>query len=323
MAGILDQKQRVLDFILTDEGRAQAQSGDLNIAYASLSDKETFYDAGVGTPGVAGDASSRIFFEAHSRYQDRIIVEANYGVLTSFKTSEYELDGENIATTPDRPRTAFESQELTGSAAVEHSSKILTGITKNFYDNQIIGNTDIFSPNEGFELSEDKVTFTPEYNAPIMISSYMDSERKYLPPYLSAMTTTLNDRRFAHFSNFKFLPPINKEGSSLGGNELGLYPNLNESEILTYDDLSQRLENSLTHEVSFSTSSRENNILIQPFEFRNSEGVLHKLDIVDFGVFPNESGTSAGVHVFFVGKMIKSADGSVKFLNIFTLELDV
>ena len=41
MAGILDQKQRVMDFILTDEGRAQAQSGDLNIDYASLSEKET------------------------------------------------------------------------------------------------------------------------------------------------------------------------------------------------------------------------------------------------------------------------------------------
>ena len=40
MAGILDQKQRVMDFILTDEGRMQIQRGDLEIAYASLSERK-------------------------------------------------------------------------------------------------------------------------------------------------------------------------------------------------------------------------------------------------------------------------------------------
>ena len=152
---------------------------------------------------------------------------------------------------------------------------------------------------------------------------YTDLDGVYSPPQLSSMTKTLNDRRFAHFSNFKFMPPVNKEGTSLGGKEIGFYPNLNEKEIMSYEDLSERLASALTHEISFSNTSRENNILIQPFEFRNEDGSIHKLDIVDFGVFPNTAGTSAGVHVFFVGKVIKSSDGSTKFLNIFTLELDV
>jgi hypothetical protein len=322
MAGILDQKQRVMDFILTDEGRMQVQRGDLNIEYASLSDKEAFYSA--ETPGVAADASSRIYFEVNSRYQDKIIIEANHGVITSFQTADYELDGQEIATTPDRARTAHESIPLSGSQAVEHADKILTGITQNFYDNQLIGNTDIFSPTSGFELSEETIVFKPSYTNPINISSYSDPiTATYQPPNLNSLVATVADRRFAHFNNFKFMPPVNKEGSSLAGSQLGLYPNINEAEILNYEDLEEQLALVPFHEISFTTTSRANNILIQPFEFATSEGVMKKLDIIDFGVFPNESGTTAGIHVFFIGKLVKSMDGSTKFLNIFTMELDV
>lgn len=321
MAGILDQKQRVMDFILTDEGRLQTQRGDLNIAYASLSDKEAFYSA--DTPGVAEDASSRIYFEVNSRYQDKIIVEADNGIITSFKTSEYELDGQEIATSPDRARTAHESVSLEGSQAFEHSDKILTGITKNFYDNQLIGNVDIFSATAGFQISEDSITFKPSHTSPISISSYLDIDGEYSPPMLTSLAATVNDRRFAHFDNFKFMPPINKEGSTLSNRLIGLYPNINEAELLTYEDLEAQLSNAPFHEVSFTESSRANNILIQPFEFENQKGVMKKLDIIDFGVFPNESGTTAGIHVFFIGKLTKSTDGSTKFTNIFTMELDV
>jgi hypothetical protein len=321
MAGILNQKQRVMDFILTDEGRSQNQKGDLQIAYASLSDKDTFYSEEMD--GVASDASSRIYFEANSRHQDKIVVESTYGVITSFKTAEYDLDGQEVVTTPDRPRTAFESIPLSGSQAKDNSPAILTGITQNFYENQLIGNTDIFSPTSGFGLSEEKIVFKPSYTSPINIASSTDLNGVYTTPELTSFDSLIHDEKFAHFPNFKFMPPVNKTGSSRSGFMTGLYPNLNQAEIMDYTTLADKLEGMPYHEVSFTPSSRDNNILIQPFEFGVESGVVRKLDIVDFGTFPNDSGTTAGVRIFFVGKLIKSLDGSAKFLNIFTLELDV
>jgi hypothetical protein len=104
---------------------------------------------------------------------------------------------------------------------------------------------------------------------------------------------------------------------------MGVYPNLNQAEILTYDKLKQELKGKDVHSVRFDPTSRDNNVMIQPFEFNSISGTVKKLVIVDYGVFPNERGTSAGVHVFFLGKMLRSRDGSLKFFNIFTLELDV
>ena len=69
MAGILDQKTRVMDFILTDEGRRQIRDGDLRISFASFSDLGAFYTE--ESDGVASDAGARIYFEASSRHQDR------------------------------------------------------------------------------------------------------------------------------------------------------------------------------------------------------------------------------------------------------------
>ena len=323
MAGILNAKHRVMDFILTDEGRSQASTGDLQIAYASLSDRDTFYlDAG---DLVAEDAQSRIYFEVSQRHQDRIVVESGRtGSPVSFRTADYDLEGEDIAVTPDSPRTSGEVTVLEGSQANEHSKQIVTSITQNFYDNQLIGNTDIFSVGEGFDLSEEKITFNPTHLTPITVSSYWDKNSEYIPPEVEIFPTPINDQKFAHFPQFKFLPPINKET----GNPLGLYPNKNQAEILEYSDLKSSLENIPVKEITFSPTSRENNILIQPFEFSNENGSMKKLKIIDFGVFPNESGTSSGVRVFFIGKMVKNEvsdtdQNTYRFLNLFTLELDV
>ena len=98
---------------------------------------------------------------------------------------------------------------------------------------------------------------------------------------------------------------------------------MNQPEIITYQQLQEELANKDVHDIRFDPTSRDNNITIQPFEFDSATGTLRKLVIVDYGVFPNTRKTSAGVHVFFLGKMMRSRDGSLKFINIFTLELDV
>jgi hypothetical protein len=326
MAGILDSKTRVMDFILTDEGRRQVRDGDLRLAFASFSDLGAFYST--DESGAATDASARIYFEASSRHQDRIVVESTLGVITSFATSgdagSYDLNGELVALSPESPASAFETEILTGSQVLEASDDILEGITNNFLENQLIAKEDVFSYRQGFELSDDTVDFRPTSQSPIDTWLYTSVDDRVRSPTLSSFDSITFDRRFAHFPNFKFLPPINKTGvGSQSGTQLGVYPNLNQPEILTYESLQEELKYKDVHEIRFDPTSRDNNVTIQPFEFDSISGTLKKLVIIDYGVFPNSKKTSAGVHVFFIGKLMSSRDGSLKFLNIFTLEMDV
>lgn len=329
MAGILDSKARIMDFILTDEGRRQVRAGDLRIGFASFSDLGTFYED--NGDGVAEDANARIYFEASSRHQDRIVVESNLGIITPFITADasgtYQITNEQVEITPGSPEFAFETLELTGSQTLEQADDIILGITQNFKDNQVISNRDTFSSTAGFGISDSKITFFPTEETPIRTSDYqinIDIDGgNFVPPSLTSFDAFIFDRRFAHFPNFKYLPPINKRGSGPRSElPLGVYPNLNQAETLTYQELKDQLKGKPMKEVSFKPTSTDNNIMIQPFEFNGVTGGMKKLVIVDFGVFPSPSGNTSGIHVYFLGKMIPSEDGSYKFLNIFTLEMD-
>ena len=324
MAGILDSKTRVMDFILTDEGRRQVRDGDLRISYASFTDLGTFYEE--ESDGVASNASSRIYFEASSRYQDRVVVESNRGSISSFEISassgSYDLMGYQVSFMSESAGTGLKIG-LSGSEPIQQSDTILSGITQNFTDNQLIGKEDVFSYRQGFNISTDQIVFNTSNESPIDTWNYITQDDKFRPPTLASFDATVFDRRFAHFPNYKFLPPINKVGSGrLSGKALGEYARLNQPEILSYDKLKQELKGKQSYEIKLDPTSRDNNILIQPFEF-STNGSIKKLSIIDYGVFPNDMGTSAGVHVFFLGKLIKSNDGSTKYFNIFTMELDV
>lgn len=324
MAGILDKKTRVMDFMITDEGRSQIRDGELRIAYASFTDSGAFYEE--ESDGVASNANSRIYFEASSKHQDRIVVESTRGSISSFEialsSGSYDLKGYQVSFMTESLGAGVKVS-LSGSEAINLSDDILSGITQNFTDNQIIGTEDIFSYKQGFELSSEQVTFSANNASPINTWNYIAQDDIFRPPTLASFDATVFDRRFSHFPNYKFLPPINKIGlGQRSGIALGEYARLNQPEIITYDRLKQELKGKQSYEIKLDPTSRDNNILIQPFEFGN-DGSVKKLTIIDYGVFPNDRGTSSGVHVFFLGKLIKSNDGSVKYFNIFTLELDV
>ena len=314
MAGILDAKSRVVDFILTNEGRRQVRSGDLNISFASFTDRDTFYEE--EQDGVASDPTGRIYFESTGRYQDQIVVESNLGVITNFSTSDYDLNGTTVTTSPVAPRSAHE--EVVEREVVEKSSEIITQITKNFYDQEMLSNEDVFSTRQGFDLSVEEVEFTPDGLSPLRLTL---TER--FPASINSYQKVLTDFRFAHFDQFKFMPPCNVENTELGGVPIGFYPNFNQAETQTYEEVKEKLEGIPYEEITFDPTSRDNNIIIQPFEFLTDEGRVEKLQIIDYGLFANETGTSAGVRVFFIGKIKTGSDGSRRFFNIFTLELDV
>ena len=75
MSGILDVKSRILDTIITAEGRKQLAEGGINIKYVTYSDGATYYKA-VGD-NVTEDVTRRLYFENCHLPQDQITFLSN------------------------------------------------------------------------------------------------------------------------------------------------------------------------------------------------------------------------------------------------------
>jgi hypothetical protein len=75
MSGILDSKTRVLDTIVTLEGRRQLATGGINIRYVSFTDAATYYAADI-VSGSA-DATLRLYLESCNLPQDQVTFQAD------------------------------------------------------------------------------------------------------------------------------------------------------------------------------------------------------------------------------------------------------
>lgn len=75
MSGILDNKSRIMDAVLTAEGRRQMAVGTFEVSYVTFSDYGVFYQADTTEGHV--DPTERIYLEACNLPQDQITFEAN------------------------------------------------------------------------------------------------------------------------------------------------------------------------------------------------------------------------------------------------------
>lgn len=98
MAGILDSKSRIIDAILTSEGRRQLAEGTFTVSYATFTDAGVAYvpDADAGHE----DPTEKFYFEACNLPQDQVTFEANdEGKLVPFRAQEMRIStsGGNIS----------------------------------------------------------------------------------------------------------------------------------------------------------------------------------------------------------------------------------
>jgi hypothetical protein len=327
MAGILNNKERIIDFIMTEEGERQAASGQMKIEYATLTDLHTFYAASgssgpgdvTGLPTVAADATKRVFFEATKRYQDTIVPELEDGTtLRAFRISDFEFGGKIIASGTNLTGFAQRSNIMTGSEITNVAARTLDGIINNFRDLRILGTIDEFSDSSSFVLSPATGSFKLTPHTKLNRSSAEYRSNMQMDVNLANIPSLFEDGRFSHFSNFSYLPPVNvrRPGESKG-KPLGLYPELNEPSITTAEDLDRHLEGRQYVQVDFLETSAENNLIGQVFEYSFNE--FEKLSIIDYGEFAAGDPYDDGKRIFFVGKIKRDANGSETFLNIFTL----
>lgn len=336
--GFLDSKSRILDTIVTLEGRRQIAAGKMKAEYYSFTDVGAFYSQDLST-SASLDGTRRPYLEAVSLPQDSITFESDdAGKLVNFRPATSIVRNGKILTlvtssdalsgTTGRVYEPLEDNVFSSTA-----NTLLSSSLESFRKNRIIGSPDPLDENrQEFKVNRDTISFRISDENP-----FSPGERSE-----SSVETTdglFVDSKLSHLPNFQYLPPINKyrPGDSTV-NLLGNYPILNQRPKLTFDDVERELKSATSKgystTVSFDETSRGNNLVCQMFELGQNEIV--KLDIIDFGLFNirgediSESDKKRqekdprnrpirSKRVFFAGKVFTDSAGVHKFINLFNL----
>lgn len=322
MSGILDTKSRVMDTIITLEGRRQIASSKLIVEYLTFTDSSTYYKADIDE-GVA-DATKRIYLESCHLPQDQITFEADdSGRLSPFKNSSNVQikDGKfliNILSGSIRQETI-----LSGSAFSSTSDSILASSIENFNKLRIIGTKDLFYEDNEFLISNKNIEFLIKNDKPI-------SDKGLWEKNLTSLDSLFSDIRLSRVENFKYLPPINKlsnasiDKSDYRNNKDNLIGNYapfstyTHLEGLTIQDIEKELKivNDLGYgkNINFDLTSKNNSLIAQFFEL--SDNNMSKLEVIDFGKHQINGNTK---QVFFIGKILIDDNETQTYLHLFTL----
>jgi len=313
MAGILDNKHRILDTIITKEGRRQVAAGDLKIRFVSFTDRHTFYEE--DCHGCAEDASDRIFLEATHRLQDQIIFETDDDArMVPFEGHDIKVGwGGKLYKVPDGG-SVDEAVVANCKDTALLVDELLEGAAQNFRDQQIISTIDRFSETSEFIVSPTTMKFRVTDTFPIPSSKITQAD-------VNDIESLYQDKRLQHLPFYQYLPPVNQPKPGVEeGEPLGRYKKLNQPAVLDISELENALVDRESFQVNFSDTSRANNLVMQFLETNNGE--VNKLALIDFGEFPSEDPYSPGKRVFFVGKIFADGVGEHTYVNIFTIILE-
>ena len=300
MAGILDSKSRVIDLVLTPYGRRQLASGALRISSATVADRASYYVQ--ESAGGAEDATDRIYFESFSTPSDQVTLESNdQGQLLPFVADNFTVSGVSAydaAGVPlqDPARFASLGEEIAGTSG-DNFSRLKILLTDDPEDRQTLN----------FTLRGTSHNFVPT----------MPDPARPARVHVDSIESLLFDKRLSRKQNFRYLPPVNLDGTSLGNykdvrqqfDDSG--EDINISSLLTGDSGTQYQVFRTTMERSTVT----NNIALQVFETTSNNGV-RKMDLVDFG---NVTVRQRQVRVVFAGRVFINSYEFPTFVNVLTL----
>lgn len=301
MSGILNNKKRIMDVVITQEGKRQMANGDIRIKFASFTDKHTYYEADIHSG--SSDAQGRLFFEASSLPFDQITFETDdSGQLIKFEGAEIEFDGDRIFSGSSGARLA---EVIDTSAFASSVSKLLRTSVDNFRKHRVIGSLEPFNTAQDFELQPKDHTFKISRLSPLNVVEDITKVN------VNSIEPLFLDKRLSHLPHFKFLPPRN----ALDNRLLGKFSDLNDGHDLRLGRLKRELRKKPYVDIEFKNTSFENNIVAQFFDVRKKS--MSKLDVIDFGEFVDRDGEES--RIFFVGKVFVDETGSPTFVNIFTM----
>lgn len=311
--GILFGKERIIDTILTQEGRRQLAEGGLKATFVSFTDSSAIYDSDTIVSGGL-QAVNRFVLEATNRVQDQITIESNdQGLLETFVISDSSRfpirQGQILSSSNGNDITPVSASQFASMAASTIDNSI-----DNFKNLYILKSPDPLDDTEKqFLIGPTSASFsiTPTNPTP---------EGGIVQACVDNIESLFYDKKLSHIPNFAFMPPVNSsvESGNKQHTSLGNFVNLNQQSMETYEHVQMMIDSMYAKgygtNINFTESSRENNVFCQMFELSNGE--IAKLDIVDFGQFSTDTGTK---HVLFAGKVYTDSLGSETFVNIFTL----
>lgn len=256
MAGILDPKVRIIDTVITQEGKRQIAQGGLRAVYASVSDSRSFYEGTVATGSL--DATSRIYFETPiESLNDSIIMESD----DSGKLLGYPVQGDEFYSTDGvisgRSSVSGSLTYANPTTATGFSSladKIVSSSIDRFKNLYTIGSRDRNELlGDKMEINPRSYTFTVNNKFPF---NQGPTEAIANVDYVSPL---FFDELFGNTVNFQYLPPLkqplagaekNRPSSPPRVKQLGNYTRITRPTNLDYRKIIERMN------ISFEDSNQ-------------------------------------------------------------------
>lgn len=305
---MLDPKKRLVDTIITEEGRRQLAANTFKPVFYSFSDASAVYsttDTESSGSSPEHEQSTIVSFEAMSLPQDQIAFESDdAGNLAVFNSkNNYFQVPESVTTDVSQSVLRIIGGSLVQgwslgqpspvTASVLFSSlanSILSGSADNFRRLGLLQSPDLLYPDRNrFVLSTGSISFNVDtVLAEKMFAGGMQGG------VLEATEDMFADKYLSHADAFQFLPPVNKLGANelnvratAIGNYFAAIPGLSRidgiSDLIRCFNQPNGSEALPRATVNFSDTTTSNRLMCQVFEAGNAK--LSKLDVIDFGVF--------------------------------------
>lgn len=309
--GVLNSKTRVVDVVMTPNGRASLALGGLKVAYATFTDGQTYYDES-SISGSYDTATDRIFLEAPgSLPQDTLsLTTDDTGKLIPASAFGTNITQRGTLYTDSTPVVGYQ----TGSNFSSAVRNVVNMFQTAYSYNSLIGTRTPVDDDQNFSIVPNSASFN------ILTDLKVDDVAE-----IDTADSLFFDKRFANLPQFKFLPPV---VSSAGiTSELGKYSNIKKFNQYTYDDLKTDVFGTSTtpvkqrSDIDIETSTRENDLVVQMYEITN-DGVT-KLDAVDYGeAIDYTDKDHQQKRIIFFGKVFLDNSETATYVNLFTVVFD-
>lgn len=293
MSGILDQKTRILDTIVTTEGRRQMFEGGIDIRYVSFSDIGESYNL----KNQVFEKDISLNLESFSNCNDSIFPTTNKNnSLLDFLIDNYSITNDGKITS--------------GTNASPADYKTLAAGILDSFNKQIIIKSIENIEDVGFSITPNNAVCTIRNGVPFVgepeISKIKDVE------------SIFSDKRLSKSLNFQYLPPKQKKDYSSVLIEHGRYVDLSEKNDIDQKKFEIKLQELEVTNFEFSEYTDSHDIAMQIFETSND--IIKKLDIIKYGTTIDEKNQKKDL--YFVGKIFKDEFDMPTFVNIFTLVIE-
>jgi len=217
MSGILNKKQRLVDFSLTKNGYKQIENGDLRFVYASLTDKDMIYSKKQGEYNIADIEASPFFFEVYSKYTDNINTEIDIKNISNFALKT-ELNNSFINLVNNT------NSNIESGILQEVFNKVSNDVMSSLKNECIILSDDYISNTNNdislflYKKNDDEINISLN---DLNITNYMNADNLFEinidNNYYTIQNPIINfdryslfeDDRFINKLNYLFLPPTN------------------------------------------------------------------------------------------------------------------